>query len=135
MKFLSVVLTFIASAAIPLGCSPPPDKAEEQINVTPLNVSKTNIKWDGPLKLDAANYYIDGKKIGVGLKGFDQIVEYMALLNSSAKVTIEVPKTWTEAQWEDTANSAWDFPFEGFPERRKAFERLCVAKSFVLLFK
>lgn len=84
-----LLMLSISSVAL-VSCSP---KYKEG-TLLPIRENGTTLRWDGSSRLDKANYYIDGVKVGVGLPGVDAVLKHLSRLETASAVRIESPMEW-----------------------------------------
>jgi hypothetical protein len=101
----------------------------------PIKGGVTVVRWDGDFQLDRATYYIDGRKAGVGMEGFDAVLNYLSRLEKGSSVRIEFPQKWSDMMYDGVVYFDWDFPFHGSEGREKDYLKLSAMKSLHLTYK
>lgn len=131
MNLGHLLFVITISSIVLAGCSP----KHKEGALLPIRETGTIVRWDGPHRLDEASYYIDGVKVGVGLKGFDAIMRHLSRLEAASSVKIQMPHEWSKMGYDGKVDLWWEFPFGTHVEQEREFTKLCGEKSLHLSFE
>ncbi len=100
-------------------------------NQSPESKSIAKIRWDGGRRIEQLNWWMNGRWLGQGEKGFEVLLQRIKELDDSASLKIYYPASlWNPTQADYQLYDP--FPFQERDDLRRKFRAVFTQKYFLI---